>query len=72
MIKETQDRLRDREFKRIVRKALDALIKRAGEEPAVILEIGSASSGSHELMKEISSWLFRRRQEDGNSNGNPR
>ncbi len=42
-----------------IKKALDAVIKKARSEPGVILEIDTKGPEHGETIKEVSSWLFK-------------
>jgi hypothetical protein len=51
----------DKDMALVVKRALDAVIKKAKAEPVVILEIEANNTEDPETMGEIGSWLFHRR-----------
>ncbi len=56
-----------RELRKGAMKGLKQVMRSLEEEPSTVIVIGSETQDSEEVIKGITSWLFRR-EEDGRSN----
>ena len=56
-----------RELRKAATKGLKQVMKSLKEEPSTVIVVGSETEDSEEVIKGITSWLFRR-EEDGRSN----
>ena len=59
------DKSMDRKISRVICQAFNQMIANIENEPSVILEGEKHPVDGENTLKEISSWLFGRRHEDG-------
>jgi hypothetical protein len=67
MKKEAKDQRTDKELKRAISKAFRRIEKMIREEPLPIVYSDTAGVGQESQIAKISSWLFKRRHDDGGS-----
>lgn len=60
----SKDELRD--LRKAVTKGLKKVIKSLKEGPSTVIVFGSETGESETSIAEITSWLFKRRQDNGN------
>ena len=61
----TRDKTMDKELKRIVRKAFRRIEKMYREEPHPVIISDADEENSAIVISEVTSWLFQRRQDNG-------
>jgi len=67
MKREAGDQLTDSELRRAIRKAFKRVEKMIREEPRpIVISEGNIDNSSNQ-MREITTWLFDRRHDNGNS-----
>ena len=59
--------LMDQKISKAVRKAIEQLIQDFKNEPTLILEGDNQPVDEENTLREIRAWLFRRRQENGDT-----
>jgi uncharacterized protein with von Willebrand factor type A (vWA) domain len=68
MTKETEVQPRDKDLTRIVRKAFRRIEKMYREEPHIVVISDGDGDNSSSTINEITVWLFKRRQDNGDTN----
>ena len=57
----------DIELRKAVTRAFNKVVKSLEKQPSSILVIGDADDDADDTIDDITSWLFRRRKDDGDT-----